>query len=96
MTTLHKRAYDQRVLEVDVAPAMRAGETVSAVISVEGLLDGSPTADLQISSVNAGGTVIQCKVAGGTAGTLYGLRIRFDTTGAPAERLEVVVDLRVS
>lgn len=92
MTTLSKRAYDRRILHVDLRRALRAGDRPVSVVSVVAQGDGD---DLNITDISLDGTVVSFLAAGGTAGQSYRLVIRVDVDSSPRQMIEAIVSLNV-
>ena len=91
MSRLTKRAYDERILQVDLSNIMRGDDTVLAITSVESLRSG-----ITISNITKHDTAVSFKASGGESGNEYGIRIRFTTTGDVEQQLEAIEKLYIS
>lgn len=90
--TLAKRAYDVRVMSVDVGGAMRDTDAIRSVQSVE-----TPGySGFEIDEVNHDAAVVFFRIGGGEVRREpYHITIRFDTEGSPEQMIEVSVNLEV-
>ena len=85
---LTKRAYDVRLFEVNLGPAMRDTDSIGEIDSI--------TADgVTIDSIQHGAALVYFRVSGGEATRSYPVTIRFSTAGAPEQMLEALVYLQV-
>ena len=95
---LTKRAYDARVLSVDVKPKLRAGDSVTSFSSVSAEVIKPRTAGALTVSVNsqesAGGKEwLHFNCSGGDAGASYKIALRYVST--TESRLESVIQVDV-
>ena len=86
---LTKRAYDERILQVNLGPVMRSNDSIRDIISV--------TADSPITITNITNTtgVVSFLAAGGEVGESYQITIRFTTASTPLQQIEAVVNLNI-
>lgn len=89
--SLTKRAFDERILQVDMSPVLRDDDTIRDIISVEASGDGDP---ITITSITQHEKAVSFLAAGGSVGN-YKVRVRVNVEGTPAQRIEGVVDLTV-
>ena len=87
---IEKRAYDKRLYDINVGPAMRLADTIAMV---DGISEAGVRGDLTIDDIEHTGAVISFSVSGGVAGCEYDIVIRWATEGAPMQTLESVVRL---
>ena len=98
MTGLTKRAFDRRILHVDLGPALRTGDTPSAVSGVTAAplpFEPAGVSVPTVSDISLSGRTVSMLVSGGMTGTFYRLTIRFEVASAPVQTLEAVTTLRV-
>ena len=88
---LTKRAWDRRILHVDLGPALREGDTPSLVESVT--VEGDPM--VTVTDVSLEGAVVSFLAAGGTPATVSALVIRFQVASSPAQRCETRIGIMV-
>lgn len=94
---LTKRAYDRRIMHVDLAPALRTGDmpnSVESVTAVSLTLTGKKAIPT-FSDVSLDGTVVSFLIAGGKAHNYYNIVIRFDVASSPGQMLEAIARLIV-
>ena len=82
-----KRAYEQRVFEVNLGPRMRSTDSIGQIDSIEAE-DGIAIDDSTITHTSA---VVSFRTSGGTPGQTYEVRIRFRTSGSPTQMLEALI-----
>ena len=90
MANLTKRAFDERLFDVNLAPVLRSGDTIA---SIDNPIIASD--DLTISDVTHDATVARMKIAGGEAGQIYPILIRLTTSSMPPQRIEAKINLVV-
>ena len=96
MSDIQKRAYDKRLFDIDLGPAMRLEDTIAMIDEVVEV----GTSDLTIADITHTGAVVTFSVIGGTAGggntqDGYQIAIRWATEGTPMQTLEAFVSLSV-
>ena len=90
---LTKRAWDRRILHVDLRPALREGDTPARIVSVTASIeDGGPAPTFSDSILD--GTTASFLAIGGGAG-YYNILVRFEVDSQPGQRIEAAVGLRV-
>ena len=94
MSNLTKRAWDRRILHVDLSPVLRSGDTPSRIVSVEATpLSGE--AMLSITDISLAGKSVSFLVSGGTADQFHRLIIRFEVDTMPGQMIEGVTGIRI-
>ena len=91
MTDIQKRAYDKRLFDIDLGPAMRAQDTIAMIDAIVEI----GTSDLTIDDFLYSGAVVTFSVSGGISGCEYKIAIRWATEGAPMQTLETTILLAV-
>ena len=91
---LTKRAWDRRILHVDLAPAMRAGDVPDSIESVVAEpISGEAIG--AITDISIDGTAVSFLIAGGTPGGFYRIVIRFQVASQPGQMIEGVTGLKI-
>ena len=94
--TLSKRAFDRRILHVDLRPVLsRPGDTPSRIISLtaESLPAGVELP--AITDISLEGTTVSFLADGGVAGQYYRLVVRFEVASQPGQMIEGISALQV-
>ena len=94
MSDLTKRAWDRRILHVDLRPALRTGVMPSQVVSVEAEpVSGGDS--IVITDISLDGASVSFLASGGTMNGYYTLVIRFEVATMPGQRIEAITRLKV-
>ena len=86
---LQKRSYEERLMKVDLGPAL-SGDIIASVASV------TAHSGITISDTGFNDDTVQFLAKGGTDGTDYIVTIRVATVGPPVQKLEAVINLKVA
>ena len=92
---LDKRAWDRRILHVDLRPSLsRPGDMPSGIITLnaEATTGGAP---LVITDITLAGTIVSFLATGGTKGGFYRLVIRYSVASSPGQMIEAISGIRV-
>ena len=96
MSTVNKKAFDRRILHLDLKPALsRTTDEPSRIISItpEPIVNG---ADIPIiTDITLDGTFVSFLAAGGVRGQAYRLVIRFEVASMPGQQIEAIAGLNV-
>lgn len=97
MANLNKRAYDERIMHVDLSPVMRGDDTVDAITSVDAILrkPAGESASLAFSNITPHDRAVSFKASAGHPGQGYDVRIRFTTNSGVAQAIEGIVGLDI-
>lgn len=96
-----KQPSESWLYDMDFGPRLATAETILSITSIEQAklntetLERTVTTDLTISSQAASGQVAQCRISGGTNGSVYVVTFKVGTSlgnTAEAEGLLVVTD----
>ena len=95
MPKLTKRSWEKRLFTLDLEPAL-GGVTISSMDSTNPVTvtaqDGS---EITVSDITYAGKKVSFLTAAGTNRTDYIVRVRVNTSGSPAQRLEGILPLLV-
>ena len=93
--TLSKRAWDRRILHVDLSPALRVGDFPNRVVSVTATPTVQGSEALTITDISIDGAAVNFLASGGNRGARYNVVIRCEVPSSPVQMIEAFVGLEV-
>lgn len=87
---LYKRAWDHRVLTVDMSLVMRTDDTIESVVSVTATPLTAGASAVTVSGITHSDTAVSFECSGGSDGDRYDITVRVETAGDPEQMIENV------